>query len=260
MGAVPTFPMQPVIGNNNDMMNNPFMYLIWLIILGRNGGVFGNGETAGAVTVSQIDDIRAQVASIKQGVECGNSATMNELNQLAAQARMNGMQIGNSTSDILKGICGLEHQLQTQGAFFVNQMNQCCCDLKGVMQSGFCEVNKGLQNQTIALNQSLNAINSQILTQTSGINQGFATQNFISEKQTCDIKQAIAEQSQLIRDLHTEDQVASLNAINQNLRDELSASKNLAIAQSVAKSESDRVIRTLCSGCCPGITVAAPTA
>lgn len=263
MGAMPTFPMQPATGdNNNNMMNNPFMYLIFLLIFARNGGgLFGGGENAaGAVTASQVDDIRAQVASIKQGVECGNATTMNELNQLAAQARLNGMAVNTSTSEILRGICGLEHQLQTQGASFINQMNQCCCDLKGRMDAGFCNVDKGILNQTISLNQSLNGINSQLLAQTNGINQGFAAQSYISEKQTCDIKQAIADQSQLIRDLHTQDQVAALNAINQNLRDELSSSKNLAIATAVANTASDRVIRTICSGCCPGVTVTPPTA
>lgn len=33
-------------GGNNDWQNNPFIYLVWLALLGGNGGFFGKGNDA----------------------------------------------------------------------------------------------------------------------------------------------------------------------------------------------------------------------
>lgn len=79
-------------GNNNAMaewMNNPFIYLVWLAVLGR-GGIFG-GNTAGdpavqgAITRSDLfegfntQDINAQLRGITNGLCDGFYAVNNGL-------------------------------------------------------------------------------------------------------------------------------------------------------------------------------------
>lgn len=65
-------------GNENQMWNNPFIYLVWLAVLG-NGGLFGNrgaGDAAvqGALTRSDLfegfntQDINAQLRGITNGL------------------------------------------------------------------------------------------------------------------------------------------------------------------------------------------------
>lgn len=69
--------------NDNDMWNNPFIYLVWLAILG-GGGLFGNNRTAemqGAITRSDLfegfnnQDVNGQLRGITNGIADGFYAT-----------------------------------------------------------------------------------------------------------------------------------------------------------------------------------------
>lgn len=73
-----TMPVSSVdSGRSNDNYgnwNNPFVYLVWMWAFSMFGGngLWGNRNGTGAVetqaiTASQVDDIRAQVAAIRQG-------------------------------------------------------------------------------------------------------------------------------------------------------------------------------------------------
>ena len=61
--------------DENEMWNNPFIYLVWLAVLG-GGGLFGNrnGELQGAITRSDLfegfnnQDINGQLRSITNGL------------------------------------------------------------------------------------------------------------------------------------------------------------------------------------------------
>jgi hypothetical protein len=68
-------------GNENQMWNNPFIYLVWLAVLG-NGGLFGNrgaGDAAvqGAITRSDLfegfnnQDVNGQLRGITNGLADG---------------------------------------------------------------------------------------------------------------------------------------------------------------------------------------------
>lgn len=65
-------------GNNNEMWNNPFIYLVWLAVLG-NGGLFGNrgandAAVQGAITRSDLfegfnnQDVNGQLRGITNGL------------------------------------------------------------------------------------------------------------------------------------------------------------------------------------------------
>ena len=75
-------------GMNNEMWNNPFIYLVWLAVLGR-GGLFGGGYGAGdpavqgALTRSDLfegfnnQDVNAQLRGITNGLCDGFYAVNN---------------------------------------------------------------------------------------------------------------------------------------------------------------------------------------
>ena len=78
-------------GMNNEMWNNPFIYLVWLAVLG-NGGLFGNRYGAGAdpavqgaLTRSDLfegfnnQDVNGQLRSITNGICDGFYAINNSL-------------------------------------------------------------------------------------------------------------------------------------------------------------------------------------
>ena len=60
--------------DENEMWNNPFIYLVWLAVLG-GGGLFGNrGEVQGAITRSDLfegfnnQDVNGQLRGITNGI------------------------------------------------------------------------------------------------------------------------------------------------------------------------------------------------
>jgi hypothetical protein len=79
-------------GNENQMWNNPFIYLVWLAVLG-NGGLFGNRgandvAVQGALTRSDLfegfntQDINAQLRGITNGLCDGFYATRQGISDL----------------------------------------------------------------------------------------------------------------------------------------------------------------------------------
>ena len=72
--------------DNNEMWNNPFIYLVWLAVLG-GGGLFGNrtGELQNALTRSDLfegfsnQDINGQLRGITNGLCDGFYAINNSL-------------------------------------------------------------------------------------------------------------------------------------------------------------------------------------
>ena len=95
--------------DENEMWNNPFIYLVWLAVLG-GGGLFGNrGEVQGAITRSDLfegfnsQDVNGQLRGITSGICDGFYAT---------------------NSGMKDGFYGI------QGALAENRFasQQCCCE------------------------------------------------------------------------------------------------------------------------------------
>ena len=95
--------------DENEMWNNPFIYLVWLAVLG-GGGLFGNrGEVQGAITRSDLfegfnsQDVNGQLRGITTGI-CDGFYAVN--------------------SGMKDGFYGI------QGALAENRFasQQCCCE------------------------------------------------------------------------------------------------------------------------------------
>ncbi len=79
-------------GNNaNEWMNNPFIYLVWLALLGNNGGIFGGNrgaELQGTITRSDLfegfnnQDVNGQLRGITNGMCDGFYATRQGISDL----------------------------------------------------------------------------------------------------------------------------------------------------------------------------------
>ena len=74
-------------GMNNEMWNNPFIYLVWLAVLGRGGLFGGNGDLAaqGALTRSDLfegfnnQETNAQLRGITNGLSDGIYAVNSDM-------------------------------------------------------------------------------------------------------------------------------------------------------------------------------------
>lgn len=126
--------------NGNNMWNNPFMYLIWLALLGGNGnGLFGNRN--GDMTNGQIAQLQ-------------NTVDNNHNNDMTLGAITTGT---NATNNVAAAIESLRAQ-----------MAQCCCDNKTMTQT------MGYESQL--RDQSNHASTMQRVDQlANGVTQGFAS-------------------------------------------------------------------------------------
>ena len=121
-------------GMNNEMWNNPFIYLVWLAVLG-GGGLFGNRYGAGAdpavqgaLTRSDLfegfntQDINAQLRGITNGLCDGFYAVNNSLKDgfYGTQASVKDGFYGVETA-----ICGTNRNIDS---------------LRFDMSKGFCDV------------------------------------------------------------------------------------------------------------------------
>jgi hypothetical protein len=106
--------------NENEMWNNPFIYLVWLAVLG-GGGLFGNrGDVQGAITRSDLfegfnnQDVNGQLRGITNGI-CDGFYAINS-----------GLKDGfySTNSGLKDGFYGI------QGALAENRFasQNCCCE------------------------------------------------------------------------------------------------------------------------------------
>lgn len=199
---------------------------MWAFSMFGGNGLWGNRNGVGtvetqAITASQVDDIRAQVAAIRQGIECGDANIMRAVDQLADTARANQIKIdggftsvnqnlcsgfGSVNSNIcdaktavLGALCNIEHNLAMQGCQFANQMQQCCCELKSAIGDVGRGVEKGLLNQTIQLNQGLCGVNQNIQQTGAQIANGISNLGFTIQQQFCNTNSLIEANTRAVQ-------------------------------------------------------------
>lgn len=111
----------------NNWINNPFIYLVWLALLGGNGGLFGRNDrgdcaTQGALTRSDMyegfnnQDVNNQLRGITYGLSDGfyavNTGMLNGFN---------GIQ-----RDLCQGFNSVSSGINNLGY----QMSNCCCGIE----------------------------------------------------------------------------------------------------------------------------------
>lgn len=156
----------------NDWMNNPFIYLVWLALLG-NGGIFGNrggGSGDGSPTTCSTifegfnnQDVNGQLRGITQGlcdgfyaINTGVLQGTNSIQNTLCQG-FNGVNTGISNLGYQLSQCCCEtdkaimqNSFQNQAGFNAlgTQLAQCCCDMRYDIASQFCDTRNTIQNTT----------------------------------------------------------------------------------------------------------------
>lgn len=185
--------------NNNNWMNNPFAYIMFLALL-RNGGFGwggdGNGAgvaTQGIETQAQLNAIRTQLQDtsnadyIKAAVQ-GNAFAISQLAQ-ALNIDFNTLQ--KCCCDVQAAIQQVAGQVGFSAERVINAVNlgdsnviqalqNCCCqtqrqiaDFRADIQLQSCKDTAELRNGQRDLG--------------SAITQGFAATSYETQRQTCDI-------------------------------------------------------------------------
>ena len=111
----------------NAMWNNPFIYLVWLAVLGRGGlfGGAGDAATQGAITRSDLfegfnnQDVNGQLRGITSGICDGFYATNNALKDgfygLQTCCCETNRNIDSVRYDMGKGFCDVATAIHAEG-------------------------------------------------------------------------------------------------------------------------------------------------
>lgn len=182
---------------NNNWMNNPFAYLMFLALF-RNGGFggWGNGAgpaTQGIETQAQLNAIRTQLQD-NQNADCIKSAIQGNafaISQLAQNLNIDFNTLQKCCCDVQAAIQQVAGQVGFSAERVINAVNlgdcnviqalqNCCCqtqrqiaDFRADIQLQSCKDTAELRNGQ----RDISAI----------VTQGFSQVGYETQKQTCDI-------------------------------------------------------------------------
>ena len=184
--------------NNNNWMNNPFAYIMFLALF-RNGGFgWGNGDGAGPATQgietqAQLNAIRTQLQD-NQNADCIKSAIQGNafaISQLAQNLNIDFNTLQKCCCDVQAAIQQVAGQVGFSAERVINAVNlgdcnviqalqNCCCqtqrqiaDFRADIQLQSCKDTAELRNGQ----RDISAI----------VAQGFSQVGYETQKQTCDI-------------------------------------------------------------------------
>ena len=190
----------------NNWFNNPFIYLIFLMMFGRNG-LWGN---EGNCTNSQLEAIQGQLNNnqntnlIIDGIK-GNAAA---INQLAQNLNCDFNTLNSCCCDLRNAITQVGGQIGFSAEKVINAVNMGDCGVITAIKDCCCNTQKaiieqGYQNQ-LANCQQTNTLTSEMTRGFSGLNyalsNGFAQVGYANAQQTCELLNAGTANTQRIID------------------------------------------------------------
>ncbi len=228
--------------NNSQWMNNPFIYLVFLMMFGRNGlwGNNGNGLQDAEIQ-GQIQSLRTQMSEnhnsdlLMSAIKGNNDA----LNTLAANLNcdFNQLQsaVGNVQSAIqqVSGAVGYSAEKVINAANLgdlniVQQLKDCCCTTQqNIVKMGYesqlgqKDIINTIQTQTLAMQQGHNNITTEIL-------RNLATITAQNQQDKCDILRSGEMNTQRIVDVLNTHWQADLQQRYNDARLELSQQRQNA--------------------------------
>ena len=196
---------------NNNWMNNPFAYLMFLALF-RNGGFgWGNGDGAspaaqGIETQAQLNAIRTQLQD-NQNADCIKSAVQGNafaISQLAQNLNIDFNTLQKCCCDVQAAIQQVAGQVGFSAERVINAVNlgdcriiealkDCCCqtqrqiaDFRADFQLQNCQQTNTLQRGQDFINRS--------------VERGFSAVAFQAQQDKCDIIRAGQDNTQRIID------------------------------------------------------------
>lgn len=191
--------------NNNQWMNNPFIYLVFLMMFGRNG-LWGNNANSvqNAEIQGQLNAIRNQMSDnqnsglLMDAVKGNNNA----ITQLASNLNCDFNSLNNAICAVRSGIQDVAGKVGFSAEKVINaanlgdlnivqQLKDCCCQTQqNLLKMGY-EQQLATANQTNTIAGKIcdtnYSLNNAINTLATGVERGFASTNYATQTQTCEI-------------------------------------------------------------------------
>ncbi len=227
--------------NNSQWMNNPFIYLVFLMMFGRNGLWGNNGGVQDAEIQGRLNQLSTQMqdgnnTGLLMDAIKGNSTA---LGQLASNLNCDFNQLQQA-------VCGVQSAIQQVGGQvgysaekvinaanlgdlnIVQQLKDCCCTTQqNIVKMGYesqlgqKDIINAIQTQTLAMQQGHNNITTEIL-------RNLATITAQNQQDKCDILRSGEMNAQRIVDVLNQHWQADLQQRYNDARLELSQQRQNA--------------------------------
>lgn len=182
----PMSMMAAIGGGINNWMNNPFVYLVWMMFANR---MWGNEQNGNPAVQAQIDSLRNQMAdnqnsNLLMDAVHGNS---NAIGQLANNLNCDFNTLNSAICDVRQGVAILAGKSDSNAERVINSvvngnlqmtmaLKDCCCqtqqniikmgyenqlgqkDLQNAMQQGFSYTNTGVERATSNLGNLIQTV------------------------------------------------------------------------------------------------------
>lgn len=201
------------------------MWWIWVIIMfwlwgGNGNGMFGrnnfdgipnqlNNDFGREVLLQAINGNGSALSQLATTLNCDVNAIQGAINQVHSSIQSVANQVGLSSQQIINSI-------QSGNCQLGNQLAQCCCSIQDSITKTNYENQISNLNQTNALQNSINFVNS-------SVERGFSSVAYETASQTCELKNAIAAQTQVINDKFCQLEMREMARENRDLRDQVQA-------------------------------------
>jgi hypothetical protein len=200
-------------GMGGNWMNNPFAYIMFMMLFRQMGGFGGPGMGEGGAqgqqnieVQNQLEAIRTQLGTtqnsnlVMEAIQ-GNAAA---ISQLASNLNCNFNAVNSAVCDVRAGIDKLAGQMGFSAERVINAVNlgdssivsklqECCCGTKTAI------LEMGYQNQ-LANCQQTGTITGAITNLGNMMQQGFSSVGYATQQQTCEILQGQQASTQRIID------------------------------------------------------------
>lgn len=224
-------------GMGNQWMNNPFAYIMFLVLFG-NGGFGGLGNRGNAV---QDAEIQGQIQSLRTKLSDNHNSDllMQAIKGNNDALATLGANLNCDFNQLQQGVCAVRsavEQVAGQVGFsaervinaaekgdasIVQAIQNCCCNTQqSILKMGY-ENQLAIQGQTNDLQQGLNFVNS-------SVERGFSALGFQNAQDKCDIIRASQDNTQRIVDTLNQHWYADIERRYQDARLELSQQNQTA--------------------------------
>lgn len=193
--------------NNSQWMNNPFIYLVFLMMFGRNGlwGNNGNGLQDAEIQ-SKLNQISTQMQDgnntglLMDAVKGNNTA----IGQLASNLNCDFNALNNAICNVRSGIQEVAGNIDSSAEKVINAITLGDANLTSALQTCCCQtqqniIKMGYENQIATLNQT-NELKNSIQYVATGVERGFSALGFQNAQDKCDIIRSAQDNTQRIID------------------------------------------------------------
>jgi len=187
----PATMMAAMGGGMNNWMNNPFVYLVWMMFANR---MWGNNQNGNPVIQAQIDSLRNQMAdnqnsNLLMDAVRGNASA---INQLASNLNCDFNTLNSAICDVRQGVAILAGKSDSNAEKVINAISQgnlqmiqalkdCCCQTQQNI------IRMGYENQ-LGQKDIINTLQQNFAYTNTGIERAASNIGYQISQGICDLK------------------------------------------------------------------------